>query len=48
MQNMQMPKYDMPELSEMMTSLFKGSNAGTSAASGRNPAALRVTGKKKS
>jgi hypothetical protein len=24
MQNMQMPKYDMPDMSEMMTSLFKG------------------------
>uniref|UniRef100_A0A023GMQ3 ER membrane protein complex subunit 7 beta-sandwich domain-containing protein n=1 Tax=Amblyomma triste TaxID=251400 RepID=A0A023GMQ3_AMBTT len=26
MHQMQMPKYDMPELSEMMTSLFKGGN----------------------
>ncbi|RWS23700.1 membrane protein-like protein [Leptotrombidium deliense] len=28
MQNMQMPKYDMPELSEMMTSLFTGGSKG--------------------
>lgn len=42
---MQMPKYDMPELSEMMTSLFKGSTPG--AAPPARPA-LRVTGKKKS
>lgn len=26
MHQMQMPKYDMPELSEMMTSLFTGGN----------------------
>jgi hypothetical protein len=36
MQNMQMPKYDMPELSEMMTSLFTGGapKPGSSSATG--------------
>lgn len=45
---MQMPKYDMPELSEMMTSFFKGSTpaaAASSASSGRQQ--LKLTGKKK-
>ena len=45
MQNMQMPKYDMPELSEMMTSLFKGSTPAAAGPSGRNQ--LKLTGKRK-
>ena len=48
MQNMQMPKYDMPELSEMMTSLFKpgGPAAGGASGSGRGPP--KISTKKKS
>ena len=46
MQNMQMPKYDVPELSEVMASLFKGSgSAGPS--STRSSAVARVSGKRK-
>lgn len=43
---MQMPKYDMPELSEMMTSLFKGSTP-AAGSSGRTQSQLKLTGKKK-
>lgn len=54
---MQMPKYDMPELSEMMTSLFKGSGPPTAASltgsssggpSVRSaPSQLKITSRKK-
>lgn len=34
---MQMPKYDMPELSEMMTSFFTGGKKAVPAVKAKNP-----------
>jgi hypothetical protein len=47
MQNMQMPKYDMPELSEMMTSLFKPGGPSNPGASGSGRGPPKISTKKK-
>lgn len=41
MENIQMPKYEMPEMSEMLTSLFGGGDAKKATKSNSNKAAIK-------